>query len=364
MSACDSSKMAASAAPRFSVAPMVGVTTRQHRYFTRLLSRHTTLYTEMIVSESIVHGKQDLVESFLDPCADGPVVLQLAGRNPETVTKAIQIAENKGFSEINLNCGCPSKKAAVSGSFGVAMMKEPELVAEIVKCAKRVSQIPITVKCRLGVDNHDSYEHVAEFIGTVLSAGADRVSVHARKGVLGLNTKNNRNIPPLKYDWVYKICQEFPEARFDINGGINSLDEAKVRLEESNNQLDGVMIGRSIWRDPLILANVDSGWFGKGVDGLPRTRRELLEAFCERFDGKPEEFPVFSTKEALQGLFLGTRGASAFRKSLAKQKKTDTLSEVMERVYEDVPEEALDEDFRNPEVQENNANVKAVGVTW
>jgi tRNA-dihydrouridine synthase A len=354
-----------STAPRFSVAPMVGVTTRQHRYFTRLLSRHTTLYTEMIVSESIMHGKPELVDMFLDPCADGPVVLQLAGRNPETVSRAVQRAENKGFSEINLNCGCPSKKAAVCGSFGVAMMKEPELVGEIVRTVKRVSQIPITVKCRLGVDNHDSYEHVTEFIGTVLAAGADRVSVHARKGVLGLNTKNNRNIPQLKYDWVYRICQAFPEARFDVNGGINSLEDAKTRLVESNQLLDGVMMGRSIWRDPLILANVDEQWFGKDIGGLPRTRRELLEAFVDRFDGKPDEFPVFSTTEALQGLFLGTRGASAFRKSMAKQRKTDSLREVVERSFEDVPAETLDEDFRNPVTpRENHVENKAVSVTW
>jgi tRNA-dihydrouridine synthase A len=350
--------------PRFSVAPMVAVTTRQHRYFTRLLSRHATLYTEMIVAESIVHGKDDLVDQFLDPCADGPVVLQIAGRNPENIATAIRKAELHNFSAINLNCGCPSKRAAVSGAFGVAMMKEPELVGEIVRIAKRVTQVPITVKCRLGVDSHDTYEHVTNFIGTVLGAGADRVSVHARKGVLGLNTKNNRSIPQLRYDWVNQLCQDFPDAKFDINGGINSLDEAKERVFDSGGKVDGVMLGRSLWRDPLILARVDTEWFGKEPTGLPRTRRELLEAFCERFDGQAELFPVFATTEALQGLCLGTRGASAFRKSIAKQRKTDSLREVIDRVFEDVPADVLDEDIRQPKVEEVDEGRKAVDLKW
>jgi len=333
-------------APRFSVAPMVGVTTRPHRFFTRLLSRHTTLYTEMIVAESIVHGKQELVDEFLDPCADGPVVLQIAGRNPENVAIAVQKAQNRGFSEINLNCGCPSKRAAVSGEFGLAMMKEPELVVEVLKAAKRVSQVPITVKCRLGVDKLDSYEYVRDFVGTVLSAGAERVSVHARKGILGLDTKANRSVPPLKYEWVYRICEEFPEAKFDLNGGVITLKDAKDRLAESSHRLDGIMMGRGIWRDPLILADIDREWFHKDVGGLPETRRELLETFCKEFDGRADDFPVFTCSEALQGLFMGTPGAKAFRRAIAKQRKGDSLGEVLNRVFEEVSPEVLDEPIR------------------
>jgi tRNA-dihydrouridine synthase A len=345
--------------PRISVAPMVGVTTRQHRYLTRLLSRNTTLYTEMIVAESIVHGREELVNDLLDPCADGPVVLQLAGRNPANFAYAAKLAEARGFKEINMNCGCPSKRAAVSGAFGVAMMKEPELVAQIVRESKKVAQIPITVKCRLGVNDHDSYEHVSNFIRTVLDAGADRIALHARKGVLGLNTKNNRSVPPLRYDWVYKLCEEFSETPFDINGGINSLEEAKLRLKESNNRLDGVMLGRCVWRDPLILANADTHWFGKSATGLPQTRRELLEMFCDKF---ATEKRVFDTTEALQGLFLGTPGASAFRKGMGTQRKGETLETIVSRAIENVPSSVLDRHFREEDEEIEARHV--LSINW
>jgi tRNA-dihydrouridine synthase A len=210
---------------KLSVAPMVAVTTPYHRFVCRLLSRHVTLYTEMVVAESLVFGKPSIVDGFLDAGASGPVVLQLAGRDSNHLCQAIQLAQKRGgFSSININCGCPSKKAAVGGAFGAQMMKEPELLNSIVLDILKVSSLPVTIKMRLGVDEFDSYEYVASFVLKLINSGVTHFIVHARKGILGLDTKKNRSVPPLKYEWVYRLCSDFPDASFEINGGINSLE--------------------------------------------------------------------------------------------------------------------------------------------
>jgi tRNA-dihydrouridine synthase A len=327
---------------RLSVAPMVGVTTRPHRYFCRLLSRSVTLYTEMVVAETVIYSKEP---GLLQPYADGPVVLQLAGRNPLHVAQVVKQAEESGFTEVNFNCGCPSKKAAINGSFGAAMMKEPELVCEIVRTVKRMSQIPFTVKCRLGVDECDSFEYVSSFIQAIHLAGVDRIAIHARKGILGLNTKDNRSVPPLKYDWVYRLCEDFPQIQFDLNGGINTLEEASLRMKECS-KLSGIMIGRGIWRDPLLLAKADEKWFNHDiVEGLPQTRRELLLAFIDHLDDD-KTIPVADSIEALQGLFLGTRGSQAFRRTIAENRNADSIGHAITAAMAKVPSDVLDQNFR------------------
>ena len=341
--------------PRLSVAPMVGVTTRPHRYLCRLLSRSVTLYTEMIVSETILHGKDELVRNLLDKCADGEVVLQLAGRVPDNIAKAAAKAQEFGFSEINLNCGCPSKRAAVSGAFGLAMMKEPELVSEIIRTTLRQVSIPVTIKCRLGVDNFDSYSEVQNFIKTISDAGIRRVALHARKGILSMNTKGNRSIPPLKYDWVYSLCRDFPELKFDLNGGVLGISEAKNHMKECP-ALDGIMIGRAVWRNPLLLANADLDWFGKKNEDLPLTRRDLIERFVSYFNNKPE-VPITESLEAIQGIFLGTPGSSSFRRTLANQRKAHCLAEIIYPAMETVPAETLDLSISDFFVNSNDVTV-------
>ncbi|KAH9254855.1 hypothetical protein BASA81_007105 [Batrachochytrium salamandrivorans] len=305
---------------RLCVAPMVGVTNLYHRYLCRLLSEHITLYTEMLVAETVTFGKPELVRAMMDAGADGPVVLQLAGRDPATLQIAAQLAQTAGgFTEININCGCPSKRAAVGGEFGAQMMKEPLLVAEIVSTIKQVCQLPVTIKMRLGVDDLDSYDYVQQF---------------------------NRSIPPLKYNWVRKLCEDFPQVEFELNGGVDTLQQALIRSIE-NPALAGVMMGRAVWRDPLLLCQVDSEWFQQVERRL--TRRQVLQQYVAKFDrtfATPLE--LAEPLEALQGLLYNTRGAAAFRRAIHAKRQAGccSLGEILQFAMLAVPEqEVWDQDI-------------------
>lgn len=329
------------------MAPMVGVTNLYHRYLCRLLSEHITLYTEMLVAETAAFGKPELVRAMMDAGASGPVVLQLAGRDPATLRVAAQLAQTAGgFTEINLNCGCPSKRAAVGGEFGAQMMKEPLLVAEIVSALKHACQLPVTIKMRLGVDDLDSYDYVQQFVRVVTRAGADRFIVHARKALLGLDPKKNRSIPPLKYDWVQRLCEDFPQVEFELNGGVDTLQQALVRVGE-NSALAGVMMGRAVWRDPLLLCQVDSEWFHQPQ--RPLTRRQVLQRYVARFDrafASPLE--LAEPLEALQGLLFNTKGAAAFRRAIHAKRQAGccSLDEIIQFAMLAVPEqEVWDQDI-------------------
>ena len=242
-------------ARRFCVAPMLDRTDRFCRYFFRQISREAFLYTEMITTGAILHGDQDRHLSFDE--AEHPVAVQLGGSNPEDLARSARIAENYGYAEVNLNCGCPSDRVQ-AGRFGACMMKEPDLVADGVKAMRDAVSVPVTVKCRIGVDDSEHYDFVRDFIGTVTDAGCDTFIIHARKAWLkGLSPKQNREVPPLDYPLVYRLKQDFPELEIIINGGITTLAQASEHLQH----VDGVMLGREVCQNPWMLAGVDKQFY-------------------------------------------------------------------------------------------------------
>ncbi|MGE0627367.1 MAG: tRNA dihydrouridine(20/20a) synthase DusA [Hyphomicrobiaceae bacterium] len=253
---------------RFCIAPMMELTDRHCRYFHRLLSRRALLYTEMITGEAIRHGNRDRLLAF-DP-AEHPVALQLGGSDPLVLAQAAAIGEGYGYAEINLNCGCPSTRVQ-DGRFGACLMREPDLVAGLYSAMQDVVSIPVTVKCRIGVDEQDAEEDLERFVSTLAAAGCRTFIVHARKAWLqGLSPKENREVPPLDYGRVHRLKQRHPTLEIVINGGIGSLQEAASHLEH----VDGVMLGRAAYQTPYLLAAVDAALFGDKTS--PVSRVDLL----------------------------------------------------------------------------------------
>ena len=238
-------------AQRFSIAPMLDWTDRHCRYFHRLMTRQTLLYTEMVTTGAIIHGKGDYL-GYSEQ--EHPLALQLGGSNPADLARCARLAEERGYDEINLNVGCPSDRVQ-NGRFGACLMGEPALVADCVKAMRDVVNIPVTVKTRIGIDEQDSYEFLQAFIEQVRDAGCETFIVHARKAWLsGLSPKENREIPPLDYPRVYQVKQDYPELTIALNGGVNSLEQTLEHLQ----QVDGVMMGREAYQNPYILAEVDN----------------------------------------------------------------------------------------------------------
>eukprot|EP00177_Eucheuma_denticulatum_P004090 GFKZ01007407.1.p1 GENE.GFKZ01007407.1~~GFKZ01007407.1.p1 ORF type:complete len:442 (+),score=46.72 GFKZ01007407.1:105-1430(+) len=272
----------------YAIAPMMDVTDRHFRALVRLISRHATLYTEMVVDRSIIHNATLRELSLTIPKAptQHPVVLQLGGSVPDELEAAARIAAQYGYTEINLNCGCPSPKVAGKGCFGAALMRTPEVVAEATRRMKAVlpRDIPVTVKCRIGVDDEDSYEGLSNFVRVVHEVGGvDHFIIHARKAILGgLSPAQNRSIPPLKYEYVYRLVEEFPQLRFSINGGLKTVPDVLEQLERG---LYGVMIGRSVMDQPWhALCDVDNLIFGvPNFDeaGMAVTRRTVIRQYLE-----------------------------------------------------------------------------------
>ena len=261
---------------RLSVAPMLDWTDRHCRYFLRLITRHTLLYTEMITTGALIHGDRDRHLVF-DP-AEHPVALQLGGADPEAMARCARIGAEHGYDEININCGCPSDRVR-NGRFGACLMAEPRVVADCVAAMKAAVDIPVTVKSRIGIDEQDSYEALVDFVGTVAEAGCDALIVHARKAWLqGLSPKENREIPPLRYDLVERLEGDFPDLSISINGGILTLDAALGFLA----RLDGVMIGREAYQNPWILADADRLMFDdpQQEDGVTTRRRGQVLYFA------------------------------------------------------------------------------------
>ena len=254
---------------RFCVAPMMDWTDRHCRYFHRQLSRRARLYTEMITTGALLHGDVPRHLDF-DP-AELPVALQLGGSDPADLAHCARLGERWGYTEINLNCGCPSERV-VRGSFGACLMGEPQLVADCVKAMRDVVGIPVTVKHRIGLDRVEDYGFVRDFIGTVHRAGCDVFIVHARNAWLkGLSPKENREVPPLRYEFVHRLRRDFPSAVFVLNGGLTSLSQALAELE----RVEGVMLGRAAYHDPYLLAHVDRQFFGEPRPA--RTRERVIE---------------------------------------------------------------------------------------
>jgi tRNA-dihydrouridine synthase A len=248
---------------RFCIAPMMDCSDRHARYFLRLFSPRILLYTEMVTAAAIVHGDRDYLLEF-NP-EEHPLAAQLGGSDPEQLLRAAQICFDFGYDEINLNCGCPSDRVQ-SGQFGACLMADPVLVGECVSALRSASDLPVTVKHRTGIDQQEDYDRFAYFAEVQIAAGAEALIVHARNAWLqGLNPKQNREIPPLKYDWVYQLKRDFPHCEIIINGGINNLDACLDHLR----QVDGVMLGREPYRNPYMLHNVDEIIFSDTQSDVP-----------------------------------------------------------------------------------------------
>ncbi len=255
---------------RLSVAPMMDWTDRHCRYFHRLLSRHVLLYTEMVTTGALIHG--DVPRHLRFNAEEHPVALQLGGSEPADLAHCAKLGQDWGYNEINLNCGCPSERVQ-RGAFGACLMAEPQLVADCVKAMVDVVDVPVTVKHRIGIDKSESYEFVRDFVGQVSEAGCKVFIVHARNAWLkGLSPKENREVPPLRYELVYRLKQEFPHLTIAINGGITTGGQVAGQLQH----LDGVMIGREAYHNPWWLASWDAEFFGAPADEA--LSRESVEA--------------------------------------------------------------------------------------
>jgi tRNA-dihydrouridine synthase A len=296
---------------KFSVAPMMDWTDRHCRVFHRLMTRRARLYTEMLTSGAIIHGDRQRLLGF-DLC-EHPVALQLGGSQPRDLAISAKIGEDFGYDEINLNVGCPSDRVK-DGRFGACLMAEPDLVAECVAAMKREVKVPVTVKCRIGIDEQDTETALDALARRVVGAGADALIVHARKAWLnGLSPKENRQIPPLDYGRVYRLKASMPNVPVIINGGIGSLADAKRHLAH----VDGVMLGRAAYQEPWRLMAVDPELFGERAAFL--NMREVLEAMTPYIESELSQGTrLHSITRHFLGAFRAVPGARAFRRHLAE----------------------------------------------
>jgi len=297
---------------RFCVAPMMEWTDRHCRVFHRLLSRRARLYTEMVTANAVLHGSRERLIGF-DP-AEQPVAIQLGGSEPAALAEAAKIAEDFGYREVNLNVGCPSDRVK-SGAFGACLMREPDLVAGCVAAMKRAVGVPVTVKCRLGVDDQDPWEALFTFAEKVIAADVDALIVHARMAWLkGLSPKENREIPPLDYPLVHALKREYPRIPIIINGGIASLDDAGVQLA----YVDGVMMGRAAYQNPELLLDLDPLLFGEPAPF--GDSRAALQAYLPYIRMQLDRgVPLAAMTRHLLGLFADKPGARAYRRVLATE---------------------------------------------
>lgn len=295
---------------KFSVAPMMEWTDRHDRSFLRIISAHALLYTEMVTSAALVRGgRLDLLEFN---AAEHPIALQLGGSDPEELAQACRIAQDYGYDEVNLNVGCPSDRVQ-SGSFGACLMKEPDLVARCIEAMQAAISMPVTVKCRIGVDDQREQEALPTLITQVREAGCTSFTVHARKAWLkGLSPKENRTVPPLNYPIVYEMKKQFSDLEIIINGGITTLEET----EEHLTHVDGVMMGRAAYVTPYILAQVDQRLFGSTAPVL--TRHEIIERFLPYIEEHLSQgVPLHAMTRHILGLFHGEKGARSWRRHLS-----------------------------------------------
>ena len=295
---------------KVSVAPMMDCTDRHERYFLRLISKNILLYTEMIVSEAIDRGDKKKLLSF--NINEKPVALQLGGSSPKLLANAAKLGEEFGYDEINLNLGCPSKKVQ-KNKFGACLMKEPDLVAECLVEMQNKTNLPVTIKTRIGYDDIDDYENLHNFINKLKNTRISTFIIHARKAVLGKFTpKQNLNIPPLKYDIVYNLKNDFKNDNIVINGGITSTDQIKEHL----TKVDGVMIGRAVYHSPYFLAEIERNIFNN--DNIP-TRQEVIENLIPYIKNETEKGTQLNQiMRHTLGLFHGQTGSSFWKRYLSE----------------------------------------------
>ncbi len=299
---------------RFSVAPMIDWTDRHCRYFHRQLSQHARLYTEMVTTGAILHGDRE--RHLSKHSTEAPVALQLGGSNPEDIATSCTIANDYGYQEHNLNIGCPSDRVQ-SGRFGACLMKDAELVQDCIQAMQSSSDCDVTVKCRTGVDDFDSFEFLENFISKVADTGCKTVIIHARKAWLsGLSPKENREIPPLHYDRVHRIKSLFPQLNIVINGGITSIEQSIEQLD----QVDGVMLGRAAYNDPWLLSQVDHLLFPDAPDQIRLTcRHQAIEKMLPYIaDELSQGQRLHHMTRHMLGLFNGLQGAKQYRRYLSE----------------------------------------------
>ena len=293
---------------KFSVAPMMGVTTSSARYMYRLISKEAVLFTEMIASQALHRG--DFKKMLRKESIESPVILQVGGSDVNLLKYSTELANQYNYQGINLNVGCPSKKVS-QGKMGACLMKEANLVKKCLEGMKSETSMDVSLKCRIGVDEFDTYEFFKSFISTVIESGIKIIFIHARKAYLkGLDPKRNRTLPPLKYDFVYKIKKEFPHIKFIINGGLDNIDDCLDQL----NYLDGVMVGRSIQANPFFLEDVDAKFYR--LEKIEIDRSFVVKKY---FDYVKENIDLISTYELLSPLLalcFGVPGSKKFKQEI------------------------------------------------
>jgi len=301
---------------RFCTAPLMDWSDRHCRFFWRLLSRRARLYTEMLTTGALIHGERQRLLAY--SAEEHPLALQLGGCNTAELARCARWAEDHGFAEVNLNCGCPSDRVQ-NGAFGACLMARPALVADCVRAMRDACSLPVTVKHRLGIDHMEHYEELADFVRTVAQGGCQVFIVHARKAWLkGLSPKENREVPPLNYPWVYQLKADFPELHIVLNGGIHDLHSARAHLE----QLDGVMLGRAAYQNPWLLQQVDPQLFGSTPPvGSSADLMARLFPYIEQ--QLVQGVPLNHMTRHLLGLFNGQPGARRFRRHLSEHAHRD-----------------------------------------
>jgi tRNA-dihydrouridine synthase A len=305
---------------RMSVAPMLDWTDRHYRYFARLISRHTWLYTEMVTTGALLYGDVERHLRFDE--AEHPVALQLGGSDPAELAQCARLAQQWGYDEVNLNVGCPSERVQ-KGAFGACLMAEPQLVADCVKAMRDVVDIDITVKHRIGIDQIEHYDYLAGFVDQVAEAGCTTFIVHARNAILkGLSPKENREIPPLKYDYVYRLKRERPELEILLNGGVKS----NAEIAEHLRHVDGVMVGREAYHNPWLMADWDATFYGD--DSTVVSRQQVVDAMLPYIRARlAEGHKLRNIARHILGLFQGMPGARQWRRMLSDAKLLDGADE-------------------------------------
>ncbi|PHQ80996.1 MAG: tRNA dihydrouridine(20/20a) synthase DusA [Coxiella sp. (in: Bacteria)] len=303
---------------KLSIAPMMDCTDRHYRYFSRLMTQHTVLYSEMVTAAAIINGDRDYLLGF--SAEEQPLALQLGGSDPAALVEAAKIGEQYGYAEINLNVGCPSDRVQ-AGRFGACLMKEPDLVAECVVAMQDAVRVPVTVKTRLGVDDQDSYELLCRFIETVTASGCTTFILHARKAWLkGLSPRENRDVPPLDYERVYQVKRDYPELEIIINGGVKNHEQIEQHLQH----VDGVMIGREAYSNPYFLAEFDQRYYG--VTESPIDQFQLVKRYAHYvMQQQAIGVPLRPLVRYLVGLFKGHPGARQWRRYLSEHGGSTTL---------------------------------------
>ena len=321
---------------KFCIAPMIDYTDRHCRYFFRQITQEAMLYTEMVVADAIIYGDKDFFLKF--DKIEHPVGLQIAGSDPIKLSEAAKLGEEYGYDEINLNLGCPSRKVQ-EGNFGACMMKDLDLVEKCLSKIKESVKVPVTVKCRIGLDDDDPYQVLPNFIERIKKIDIDTFIIHARKAILnGLDPKKNREIPPLDYDIVRLLKRKWPELNFILNGGLNSIADAKNEILSGRTNLDGVMLGRAVYIDPFILKDVDYVFYNKNK--IDVNRYQIAEKMLPYIEEQVKRgIQVNHVIRHMLGLFHGYRGAKFWRSYLSNEitkRKFDpnVLREALDKMYD------------------------------